>query len=477
MRLDRDKLRNFQKKRKFNKHCSQKFLGNSKRESFSSPFSVSGPQKTKKRSKSKILVSMILLFIILGILVLSFGFIFTHNYPSLSLIKSTHSKKDVTMDKEVIIDTGLESRISRVIGTDDGFAGIGSVMTDEKEKYQILLTKIDETGKILWTKLLGADGDDFGYDIIPLDDGFLLLGTTSSGSLGALGRFDAYVIRLDKTGDVIWQKSFGGPDWDRAYKITKVEDNFVFIGDNYEKGKDVTQNFGEHDYWIVSLSKEGKIIWDRSFGGVRWDRAYAVGYDEKNKQIIVAGTSNSFTDGTRYDGYVVSYDTNGNLLWQTVLTNSQTLWPMDLCVTAESVFVAGYVYEFSNVPNFEKLGTEKAFVAKLSLNGEVEYLKTFGENVRIHSVVCNSQSRPQESNDVVYFAGYKYDYEKKVPWYGIFEYDKNSNVINIVEKTIDTEYGMLFSITRDENRNVFILSGSIMDDGKMKGLIKFLSEI
>lgn len=150
---------------------------------------------------------------------------------------------------------------------------------------------------------------------------------------------------------------------------------------------------------------------------------------------------------------------------------------MDLCVTAESVFVAGYVYEFSNVPNFEKLGTEKAFVAKLSLNGEVEYLKTFGENVRIHSVVCNSQSRPQESNDVVYFAGYKYDYEKKVPWYGIFEYDKNSNVINIVEKTIDTEYGMLFSITRDENRNVFILSGSIMDDGKMKGLIKFLSEI
>lgn len=237
MRLDRDKLRNFQKKRKFNKHCSQKFLGNSKRESFSSPFSVSGPQKTKKRSKSKILVSMILLFIILGILVLSFGFIFTHNYPSLSLIKSTHSKKDVTMDKEVIIDTGLESRISRVIGTDDGFAGIGSVMTDEKEKYQILLTKIDETGKILWTKLLGADGDDFGYDIIPLDDGFLLLGTTSSGSLGALGRFDAYVIRLDKTGDVIWQKSFGGPDWDRAYKITKVEDNFVFIGDTTKKVK------------------------------------------------------------------------------------------------------------------------------------------------------------------------------------------------------------------------------------------------
>jgi len=48
---------------------------------------------------------------------------------------------------------------------------------------------------------------------------------------------------------------------------------------------------------------------------------------------------------------------------------------MDLCITADSVFVGGYVYEFSNEPNSEKFGTEKAFVAKLSLNGEVEYIK------------------------------------------------------------------------------------------------------
>jgi len=81
-------------------------------------------------------------------------------------------------------------------------------------------------------------------------------------------------------------------------------------------------------------------------------------------------------------------------------------------------------------------------------------------------VVCNSQSQVQELNDVVYFAGYKYDYEKKVPWYGVFEYNKASDAINVVEKTIDTEYGMLFSISRDEKRNVFILSGSVMDNGR-----------
>jgi len=477
LRLDRDKLRNFQKNRKFNKRRKLQFIRNLKKATSSTLFSVSESQKTRKHSKSKILVSAILLFITLGILVLSFGLIFTRGYLFLPLAKSASGKEDVINNKDIIIDTGLESRISKVISVEDGFVAVGSTITDEDEKYQILLVKIDETGEIIWTKLLGADGDDFGYDVIPLDDGFLVLGTTSSKSLDVSGRYDAYVVRLDKKGNVVWQKSFGGPDWDRAYKISKVEDKFVFAGDNYAKGKDVTQNFGEHDYWIVALSNEGKIIWDRSFGGVRWDRAYAIGYDEKNKQIIVAGSSNSFTNGTRYDGYIVSYDTNGNLLWQTVLTNSQTLWPMDLCITADSVFVGGYVYEFSNEPNSEKFGTEKAFVAKLSLNGEVEYLKTFGENVRIHSVVCNSQSQVQELNDVVYFAGYKYDYEKKVPWYGVFEYNKASDAINVVEKTIDTEYGMLFSISRDEKRNVFILSGSVMDNGKMKGLTKLLPEI
>ncbi|WP_448378376.1 hypothetical protein [Fervidobacterium sp.] len=477
MRLDRDKLRNFQKNRKFNKRRKQKFLGKFKKESLSTLFSISEPQKTKKRSKSKTLVSVILLFITLGILVLSFGFIFTHSYSFLPLTKGIFIKEGVINNKDIIIDTGLESRILKVIGTSSGFTGVGSTITDDKEKYQILLFEIDETGRIIWTKLLGADGDDFGYDIVPLDNGYLIVGTTSSKSLNVSGRYDAYVIKLDKNGNVVWDKSFGGPDWDRAYKISKVEDKFVFVGDNYAKGGDVTENFGEHDYWTVVLSNEGKIIWDRSFGGVHWDRAYAVGYDEKNKQIIVAGSSNSFTDGTRYDGYVVSYDINGNLLWQTVLTNSQTLWPTDLCITADSIFVGGYVYEFSNIPNSEKLGNEKSFVAKLSLNGEVEYIKTFGESVRIHSVICKSQGKDQNLNDVIYFAGYKYDNEKKVPWYGIFEYNKNSNVINIVEKTIDTEYGMLFSISRDEKRNVFILSGSIMDNGKMKGLIRFLSDI
>ncbi len=477
MRLDRDKLRSFQKNRKFNKRSKLQLIRNLKKASSSTLFSVSGSQKTKKHSKSKILVSAILLFITLGILVLSFGLIFTRSYLFLPSTKSASGKEDVINNKDIIIDIGLESRISKVISIEDGFVAVGSTITDENEKYQILLVKIDETGEIIWTKLFGADGDDFGYDVISLDDGFLVLGTTSSKSLGVSGRYDAYVVRLAENGNVVWDKSFGGPDWDRAYKISKVEDKFVFVGDNYAKGKDVTQNFGEHDYWIVAFSNEGKIIWDRSFGGVRWDRAYAVGYDAKNKQIIVAGSSNSFTDGTRYDGYVVSYDINGNLLWQTVLTNSQTLWPMDLYVTADSIFVGGYVYEFSNAPNSEKLGTEKAFIAKLSLNGEVEYVKTFGENVRIHSVICNSQNQGQELHDVVYFAGYKYDYEKKVPWYGVFEFNRNSNLVNIFEKTVDTEYGMLFSISRDEKRNVFILSGSIMDNGKMKGLIRFLSDI
>lgn len=482
MRLDRDKLNTTRKALKYSKSRSKKAFRN--REALNplgSSTHSSGPEpkKSQRHAKSKTLISITLLFLILGIFVLSFGFIFSRSSTFLAFLKGISSPTQLTakIDKEITIDKGFESRISRVISTPDGFVGIGSTIDDESEKYQILLTKVDDDGNIVWVKTFGAENDDFGYDIVQIDEGFFALGTTSSKSLGTRGRYDVLLLRLDKNGNTIWQKTYGGPDWDRAYRMVRAGNNFVFVGDNYAKGNDVTANFGEHDYWTVMFSSDGKIIWDRSFGGTRWDRAYAVGYDPMKGQILVAGSSNSFTDGTRYDGYVVSYNSAGQLIWQTVLTNSHTLWPMDLSITEKAIFVSGYVYENFNDANSERLGTERAFIAKLTINGQVEYIKTFGENVRIHSVLNSLQSEGQNGIDMLYFAGYKYDGEKKLPWYGLFEYDKSSGKLQVVEKTIDTDYGMLFSISYDEKRNVFVLSGTIMKDGKMKGLIKLLSNI
>ena len=189
-----------------------------------------------------------------------------------------------------------------------------------------------------------------------------------------------------------------GPDWDRAYKIVKVKVDMPLLviiheGRRYRK-------LCEHDF-DCKIDNNGNILWDKSFGGIRWDRAYSIGYIEESDTIIIVGSSNSFTDGTRYEGYVVAYSGNGELVWKTQLVNGQAVWPFDLKVDGKDIFVGGYTTERSGNGNSY---VEKAFVAKLNDMGGVQYLKTFGANVRLQSIsVLNSD----DEEDRLIFAGYK----------------------------------------------------------------------
>jgi len=266
---------------------------------------------------------------------------------------------------------------------------------------------------------------------------------------------------MNQKGDIIWSKVYGGPDWDRAYRILKVDDGYVFVGDNFMKGGDVIENFGEHDYWIVKLNDQGNIVWSRSFGGIRWDRAYGADYDPENKMIVVTGSSNSFTDGVRYDGYTIAYDLNGQEIWKCTLSNSNTLWSLDITISKSGIFVGGYVYE---------KGKEKSFVAKLSKLGKVEYIKIFSENTRIHSLKTLEDT---DEKLVLVFSGYK-DNGTKQPWHGQLVIPNNSenNESVLVEYPISSEYGMFLSTSIDDD--LIILSGTNFVNGKLAGYIRII---
>ncbi|MGB9796292.1 hypothetical protein [Fervidobacterium gondwanense] len=466
MRLDRNKLQNAHKK-------TYRRLPNSRKNS-------------RNGSNSFKLFSAIFLILVIGLFFIGFSTIINSDNNTMKLFSflkqaDKTNSENVNEEKEIFLDLGQETRVTKVLKVNDEYLVVGDVLTNEKEKYQIFLAKLDKDGNIISKTFFGNDGDEFAYDIIKENDGYVVVGVSSSKSFGVRGRYDALVVRYNEQGKVLWYKVYGGPDWDRAYKVLKTENGYVTIGDNYAKGGDVSQNFGEHDYWIVNISKDGKIIWDRSFGGIRWDRAYSGGYLESQKLILSAGSSNSFTDGNRYDGYVVAYDTKGNLVWKSTLTNSYTLWPLDLVVTNNSIYVAGYVYERmppnSNGNNSQNaLGVEKGFIARLSESGQVVYLKMFGENARIHSIAVDSSTRDSNSeNETVLFAGYKTDKNVKMPWYGSFIFQADMEKPAVIEKYLDTEYGMLFNILKSENG--VVISGSIMKEGKIVGLLRIMPNI
>lgn len=369
-------------------------------------------------------------------------------------------------ERDIVYDQALETRFHRAIAVSDGIISVGTVLREENTKYQLIVTKYDENGNLTWKYEFGNDNDEWGYDIIEENDGYVVLGTAASRSLNVRGRYDALVLKLTKDGKLAWYKTYGGPDWDRAYKIVKAKDGYAFVGDNYMRGGDVSENYGEHDFWIVTIDNSGNIIWNKSFGGIRWDRAYGIGYIEESDTIIIVGSSNSFTDGTRYEGYVVAYNGKGELVWKTQLVNGQAVWPFDLKVDGKDIFVGGYTAEKSEDNNGY---VEKAFVAKLNSIGGIQYMKTFGTNVRLHSIDVLSSNG---NEDRLIFAGYKDINGTKQPWYGDFALTDRASTPVVIERMINSEYGMLFDATL--GGNVAFYSGTSMENGEYKGVIKIM---
>lgn len=140
-----------------------------------------------------------------------------------------------------------------VVGSTSG-AGAGAT-----DAYIVL---IDSMGKMLWQKTFGGVLSDVAKSVVvnPVDSGFIFTGFTNSFGNGG---YDLYVVRTDKNGNLIWQRSFGGFDWDFGNDITLAPDgNVVICGNTFSMG------YGKKDGYILKInSTAGTLMWQKYYGG------------------------------------------------------------------------------------------------------------------------------------------------------------------------------------------------------------------
>lgn len=151
---------------------------------------------------------------------------------------------------------------------------------------------------------IGGDGEDIGYSgKITLDDKYIIAGLSSS--FGTHGNTDAYVVMLNSFGTISWVKFIGGAGNDAAKSIIQLPDSgFVFTGYTTSMGA------GGYDMYLVRLDKLGNVLWEKTFGGTEWDFGQDVVLAHNNKLYVVGKTLSLGKGG--YDGFVVEYDLNGN---------------------------------------------------------------------------------------------------------------------------------------------------------------------
>ena len=172
---------------------------------------------------------------------------------------------------------------------DDGFIVCGFTASYGAGSYDGLILKLDQEGSIEWGKTYGGERVDIINDIVEMPDGgYMAAGETmSSGN----GYSDFYVLRLDRLGNVIWEKTFGGGSFERARSLTRFsETSWLVAGYTSSFGK------GNKDMWLIKLNASGEECWSTTIGSESCDEAFSVDVSPDGS-IFLCGNTSSFGAG------------------------------------------------------------------------------------------------------------------------------------------------------------------------------------
>ncbi|QXP60821.1 hypothetical protein [Olleya sp. HaHaR_3_96] len=185
--------------------------------------------------------------------------------------------------------------------------------------------KLDQSGTIIWSKYFGGFFSDTAYDVVQTNDnGFLMIGSSDSVDTDIsnnIGSYDFWIVKVSSTGVSEWEKSYGSTEIDEARAIIKSGDgNYLIIGDTRGQDTDVSSNFGAADVWVIKISPTGELLWEKTYGGEDFDVGRAISTTNDNG-FVLSGSSRSASGNLtenqgQNDGWIFKIDSNGALKWQ-----------------------------------------------------------------------------------------------------------------------------------------------------------------
>ena len=184
--------------------------------------------------------------------------------------------------------------------------------------------KLDAQGNVLWQRYFGGSSNDRAHSVVQSDDGgFVLTGFSESTDFDITnnkGSYDYWVIKLTPNGDLLWSKNFGGSGIDQSRSLVKADDNsYIIAGNSFSTDGDISQNLGSSDFWLVKINDFGDLVWEHSYGGSNFD--YATSIKRCSEGYLVSGYSRSrnLDINVNYgdnDFWVIKIDEQGTILWQ-----------------------------------------------------------------------------------------------------------------------------------------------------------------
>jgi hypothetical protein len=225
--------------------------------------------------------------------------------------------------------------------SDGGLVAVGLTCSDDGDVsqyfgfYDLWAVKLNSSGQKQWDFTLGTLGHEGGIAMIETSDhGFLIGGTSMSEGDGNYSCIphsygsEALVAKLDSNGVLLWDKCYGGSDYDYAFSVLEIEEGYMIAGISLSNDGDVLDSgwHGMEDIWLFKIDFDGNILWQKCYGGSGSEIPQKIFRTEDGGYMVIGYTNSHDGDvvgnisvGEFNDIWMFKIDASGALLWQSCI--------------------------------------------------------------------------------------------------------------------------------------------------------------
>ena len=256
-----------------------------------------------------------------------------------------------------------ETAYSMVQTVDGGYALAGYTYSFDAGSRDFWLVKTNASGNMMWNKTYGGTDYDVAYSVVEtVDGGYALAGETESSGAGW---WDFWLVKTDVNGNVEWNQTYGANWYEGAYSVVQTFDGgYALVGYTNSSGA------GNFDFWLVKTDANGNMMWNKTYGGTNLDVAESV-VQTFDGGYALAGYTLSF-DAGQSDFWLVKTDASGNMMWNQTYGGTTN----DVAYSVVQTFDGGYA--LVGYTNSSGAGNWDFWLVKTDSLGNHLWNKTYG---------------------------------------------------------------------------------------------------